>query len=102
MRWGGVSEALPPPSASAAASPTASRRPGWQDWVFTVGSAFFTVSLVPSLVDSSYRLSLWTSAPTALFLFVFAATKWNLRLRFAAVSETVTASMWVLMAVFRH
>ncbi len=82
--------------------PPAIRNPRWADLVFTVGSAFFSVALVPSLLDPASKVSLWTSLPTAGFLVLFSATKWRLHLRLASVSEAVTAVMWVLMAVFRN
>ena len=77
------------------------RAGSWQDWVFGVGSTFFTLALVPTLLDEGSSVPLWTSIPTAVFLYIFAVTKWTLKLRLATLAEATTGTAWVLVAIFR-
>ena len=65
----------------------------WQDYIFTIGSVFFAVGLVPSILGK-HKPSLWTSFVTGFWLSVFAGVYVTLDLTFAAVSTGVTALMW--------
>lgn len=72
----------------------------WQDAVLTVGSLIFAFALLPSVVGE-HKPSLWTSATTAVTLFVFAGVYFSLDLTFAMWTTTATASMWATLLVQR-
>jgi hypothetical protein len=85
-----------------AEAPSPRVKPGsWQDIVLGTGSTFFTLALIPTLMDPDASVPLWTSIPTAAFLYIFAVTKWTLRLKLAMLAETTTATAWVLVAILR-
>ena len=71
----------------------------WQDVVMTVGSAFFTITLIPTAIDPRTRMPRYKSAPTAFWLGVFAVAQWTLGLRLAPVCEVVCAVCWLSLAL---
>lgn len=73
----------------------------WQDWVLSVGSAFFVATLVPACRARSTAVPRWTSVPTATILVAFALTQWTLGLRVAPALEILTAAGWAFLALRR-
>lgn len=69
----------------------------WQDYVFTVGSFFLTVTLIPML-RSKIKPPVSSSLPIAAILYVFAATYVPLGFVLAPTIEAVQASLWLWMA----
>lgn len=72
----------------------------WQDAVFTFGSLFLTITLVPMLRAHS-KPPLTSSVPIALILYVFAATYLTLGFVLAPAIEGVQATLWAWLAVQR-
>lgn len=64
----------------------------------TVGSVFFTVTLIPTAMDTRTRMPRYKSGPTAFWLVVFAFAQWTLGLRVAPVCEVVCALCWAFIA----
>jgi threonine/homoserine/homoserine lactone efflux protein len=72
----------------------------WQDLVLSVGQILFFVALLPS-IWSPGKPALMTSVMTATILTVFVVTFWTLDLLFAAVTTTLAASAWWILAYQR-
>lgn len=70
----------------------------WQELVLAVGSLFFTIALVPSIISKD-KPALASSTITAMVLFSFAVVYLTLGLWFAAFSVTTTAIAWTILAV---
>jgi hypothetical protein len=73
----------------------------WQDLVLTAGSLFFSIALLPTVLDRSARVPRATSLTTAFWLVVFAATQWTLDLRMAPIFEVACAGCWLFIAARR-
>lgn len=73
----------------------------WQDVVFGVGTAVFSIALIPTLRDKQ-KPALLTSIPTAVILYVFAITSSTLNLRFAMIMQLVSATIWSALAWQRY
>lgn len=70
----------------------------WQDWVFTTGTLFFTVALIPTAIDERTIMPRYKSAPTAFWLAIFAVTQWTLGMRVAPICEVLCAACWAFIA----
>jgi hypothetical protein len=70
----------------------------WQDYVLTIGSVFFTVTLLPTCVDERTAMPRYKSVPTAFWLAVFAAVQWTMGLRVVPVCEVAYAACWAFIA----
>jgi hypothetical protein len=73
----------------------------WQDTVITVGNAIFAFSLLPS-IRSKEKPHLYTSMPTAIVLYIFAATFLTLDLIYASVVTLISALLWTLLVVQKY
>jgi hypothetical protein len=72
-----------------------------QDIILTVGSLFFSVALIPSLVGK-HKPAVSTSILTSIVLVVFAAVYISLSLWFSAVAISINAICWLTLAVQRY
>lgn len=70
----------------------------WQDVVFSLGSIFFCVALIPTLRDRHARVPLFTSLTTAFWLVAFAAAQVTLGCLLAPACEMVCTFLWLLIA----
>lgn len=70
----------------------------WQDYVIAVGSIIFVIALIPSVLGK-HKPALSTSLLTGTVLLVFAMTYLTLSLWFAAITTTLTATLWYVLAV---
>ena len=75
--------------------------PGWQDYVFALGSVGLAGTLIPTLLNSDASVPRWTSVPTAFVLYVFSATYLSMSFFFSAIVTVVTAVVWTLIALYR-
>lgn len=73
----------------------------WQDIVFGVGTALFSIALIPTLRDTQ-KPALQTSLMTAVVLFIFAFTSATLGLWFACGSQILNGLIWSTLAWQRH
>jgi hypothetical protein len=73
----------------------------WQDYVISVGSFFFIVALIPSIISKD-KPSLLTSVTTALILFIFSMTYVSLSLWFAATTTAGTSICWSILAMQKY
>jgi hypothetical protein len=73
----------------------------WQDLVFLVGSALSIVTLAPTLRDSTARVPLATTAPSATLAIVYATTFFTLGMTFSAVGSIIIGLMWSLIGFLR-
>lgn len=71
-----------------------------QDYIFAVGGIVFLVSLIPSIRDKQ-KPALSTSLLTGGVLILFALTYASLRFWFAAITQSVTAVLWLVLAYQR-
>lgn len=69
----------------------------WQDPVFTAGSVFLCVTLIPMLRMKA-KPPLTSSLPIAVILYAFSFTYATLHFVLAPVIEFVQASMWLWLA----
>lgn len=72
----------------------------WQDYVFLFGSFVFILTLIPTMVRNS-KIPRSTSIPTSLILSIFAITFLTIDLELSFVGNSLLASIWVYIAVFR-
>jgi uncharacterized membrane protein len=70
----------------------------WQDIVIAVGSLVFAIALVPSVL-SHHKPALWTSTVTGTVLVLFAVTYASLSLWYATLTTSLTAIMWIILAI---
>lgn len=70
----------------------------WQDAVLTVGSVFFTATLLPTCFDRRTAMPRYKSAPTAFWLATFAVVQWTMGLRVVPFTELVCAGCWAFIA----
>nr|WP_304447653.1 hypothetical protein [Halomarina sp. PSRA2] len=73
----------------------------WQDLVFLCGSTLSIVTLAPTLRDTTSRIPLATTAPSAVLGVVYAVTFFTLGMSFSAVGSLVAGAMWTLIGAFR-
>lgn len=73
----------------------------WQDYVIAVGSIIFVIALIPSVLGK-HKPALSTSLLTGTVLLVFAMTYLTLSLWFAAITTTLTATLWYVLAVQKY
>lgn len=74
----------------------------WQDWVLMSGGYLFALALVPIMLDSSCKVSIYSSAMNATVLAVFAYTQWTLNLKKASIANIITTLQWLFISLFRH
>lgn len=73
----------------------------WQDMVFTVGNIIFAGSLIPSILSDD-KPSVWTSFPTAAFLYLFAYTYITMSLWGSAFAIGLVAICWTILAIQKY
>lgn len=73
----------------------------WQDWVFSVGNGIFALALLPSVMGKS-KPAFSSSLLTASVLAVFVGTFATFSLWLSAAVTTVSASMWLTLAVQKY
>jgi len=73
----------------------------WQDIIFTVGSVFSIVVLMPTLRDRMATIPLGTSVPSALIGLVYGSTFFTMGLTFSAAGSIATGVLWSLIAALR-
>lgn len=69
----------------------------WQDWVLSIGSCFFTIALIPSVIGRD-KPAFSTSLSTGFVLIVFAAVYFTLALWIATFTTTLNAVVWLTLA----
>jgi uncharacterized membrane protein len=69
----------------------------WQDYIFTIGSLFFIVGLIPAL-RSVDKPPVKTSLITGFWLAVFALTYISLGLYLSMVVTAITSFCWFTLA----
>lgn len=74
----------------------------WQDFVISGVSFLFGLLLVPTLLDSSSRVSGFTSFPTFGGLVVLGFVYLSLGLWFSVFSCFLSGFLWLLVFVFRR
>lgn len=70
------------------------------DLVFTIGGLFFTILLIPALLDKE-KPPVVTSAGCAFFLLTFVVNYATLDLWLSAAVTLTTAILWATLAVQR-
>lgn len=73
----------------------------WQDYLFTAGSVYFAISLIPTCADPRTTMPRYKSLPTALFLLAFAYAQVTLGMVVAPACEVVCAACWGFLALRR-
>ncbi len=68
----------------------------WQDWVLAIGQIFFLLALLPS-VFSSDKPSKYSSAPTAMVLYLFSYTFYTLGLTWGAITSFLVGVIWTVL-----
>ena len=72
----------------------------YQDWILAIGTLGLAIFMLPQ-IGATAKPPLWTSAPTALTLAVFAATYPTLGLWFASAAASVMAVEWGILSYQR-
>ncbi len=72
----------------------------WQDFVFSIGSWIFVISLIPTIRESQ-KPALATSLVTAIVLVFFAISYLSLGLWMSAVAVFATDIGWSILAYQR-
>lgn len=73
----------------------------WQDLIFLAGSVFSIVVLTPTLRDSTARVPLGTSLPSALIGMIYGATFLSMSMSFSAAGSLLAGVMWSFIAYLR-
>lgn len=73
----------------------------WQDLVFTVGSIFSILVLMPALRDRMASIPLGTSVPSALLGLMYGLTFFTMGMVFSAAGSLATGFLWSLIAAVR-
>lgn len=73
----------------------------WQDILFTGGQLILGAVLIPTLLDEEAAVPRWTSVPTSLVLFAFAAGYATMGLLFSALSTAAAAALWAAVVAKR-
>jgi hypothetical protein len=74
----------------------------WQDGWFAFAGLFYTVAMIPSMMDTRCRMPLATSVPTAVLLTVSCGTYLTLDFAASAFACFIGAISWTFMAVCRR
>ena len=74
----------------------------WQDATFAVGSACFTLALIPLLRNQRAMVPLKTSMMTAFWIGVFAFAHATIGFYWAAFTESLAALAWTFVAIYRR
>jgi len=70
----------------------------WQDYLFLAGGIVFIAALLPSLLSKD-KPNWLTSITTSFFLFCYVVAYFTLSLKFAAITTSITATIWLVMFV---
>lgn len=73
----------------------------WQDFVFTTGSLFFTLALLPTLFNKQAQVPRWTSVTKVVFLTTFVVAYASLGFVFSAWTTIVLVLTWTAVALWR-
>lgn len=73
----------------------------WQDLVFTAGSIFGILVLMPTLKDRMATIPLGTSLPSALIGLIYGSAFFTMGMTFSAAGSFATGLLWSLIAVLR-
>ncbi len=73
----------------------------WQDWLFSVAGCVFIVGLLPMLAAGT-PVPAFTGLATALMLYLFAAAHASYGNWMSVSTETVTATIWLLLGLGLH
>ena len=73
----------------------------WQDKVIMLVGLLFGFMLIPMVLDSlnGQTVSIFTSLPTTIGIFVLAYCFWTLNLKLALIANIFSGSMWTLLFV---
>lgn len=73
----------------------------WQDGVIMAANVVFSLSLLPQVVrgfqEKRGHITLATSIPTTIGLFLVAVSFFTLSLYFSAVTSFITGMMWLIL-----
>lgn len=73
----------------------------WQDLVLGAGQIIFVVALLPS-ISSKDKPAFYTSVINAILLYMFAVIYLTLSLYLAALTITLTAAGWSILAYQKY
>tara|TARA_B100000315_G_C14123240_1_gene383535 strand:+ start:312 stop:560 length:249 start_codon:yes stop_codon:yes gene_type:complete len=77
----------------------------WQDIIISIAEIVFSISLFPQIYlgfkKRSGDISLMTSIPTTLGLFLVAYAFFTLSLHYSAIISIVTAILWMILLLLR-
>ena len=73
----------------------------WQDFIFTAGSIFSIIVLMPTLKDRMATIPLGTSVPSALIGLLYGTTFFSMGMTFSAAGSLATGVLWSLIAALR-
>lgn len=73
----------------------------WQDLVFLAGNIVSIVTLTPTLRDTTTRIPLATTVPSATIGLLYGVTFFTLGMTFSALGALVTAVLWTLICALR-
>lgn len=70
----------------------------WQDWLFTGAGVVFIMSLIPMLWTGA-QVPVFTGLSTALMLYGLALAHMSYGNVMAVVTETVAATIWLMLGL---
>lgn len=73
----------------------------WQDLIFTAGSVFSIIVLVPTLTDRMSSIPLGTSVSSAVIGIVYGCTFYTMDMTFSAAGALATGLLWSVIALLR-
>lgn len=73
----------------------------WQEWVFTIGSVVFMLTLWPTMRNAQAYVPRLTSAPIAVMLSLYVIAFVSLGLIWSAVFTWGTAACWTFINIRR-
>lgn len=73
----------------------------WQDLIFTAGSVFSIIVLMPTLKDRMATIPLGTSVPSAVIGLVYSTAFFTMGMTFSAAGSFATGVLWSLIAALR-
>jgi hypothetical protein len=73
----------------------------WQDYVFTIGGIIFILALIPSITGKD-KPALTSSLSTGIVLVIYAVTYITLSLWYSALTISLTALCWFILAFQKY
>lgn len=73
----------------------------WHDIIFFVGIWIFAIALIPTVISKD-KPPIKTSLSTAIVMTIFAVNYFSLTLYLSALTSTVTAGLWYVIAYQKY